>query len=174
MELVINKRKAIIWAVAVLAFALLLLGIYLAGLRKGIEKAQKEFKPDTTIIHHYDTITVTKPKLDGKKTVDTIYVPIPVKADTVTVRDTIALPREQMHYRDTTYEAWVSGFEPSLDSINIFRHSQTIYIDKVVTKTKKTRFGIGVQVGYGATLQGKTVTASPYIGLGISYNIFTF
>jgi hypothetical protein len=36
---------------------------------------------------------------------------------------------------------------------------------------REKRFGIGIQAGYGITTQFK---ASPYIGVGISYNLFRF
>lgn len=41
-----------------------------------------------------------------------------------------------------------------------------------LTPPKKKRFGIGVQIGYGYNFNGKKL--SPYIGLGLSYNLITF
>ena len=128
-----------------------------------------------------DTVTVR----------DTVVIdrPVPVrvmKRDTmlVAVRDTIvrhdttyiSLPRETKTYGDERYTAVVSGYRPSLDRLEIYIE------DKVVTKVAipqsaapaPKRWGLGVQVGAGATLQGQTVRISPYIGVGISYNLLSW
>lgn len=76
--------------------------------------------------------------------------------DTVSVE----LPIVQKEYGDSTYKAWVSGYEVALDSIRIT--SPTV----VVTKKVPKRWGIGVQAGYG--LHGA------YVGVGITYNILSF
>ena len=89
---------------------------------------------------------------------DTVFAP-----DTnVVSRDTVSveLPIVQKEYRDSTYTAWVSGYEARLDSIRVMTPTVT------VTKWKKRRWGVGVQAGYG--------TGGAYIGVGISYNLITF
>jgi hypothetical protein len=105
--------------------------------------------------------------------VDTVLVAV---TDTVRLRDTLymEIEREQKAYRDTMYEAWVSGVRPALDSIRIYAPVQTITVKERVPVTRRTHWGIGVSAGYGATLQDKTVRLSPYIGVGISYNIITW
>ena len=40
--------------------------------------------------------------------------------------------------------------------------------------SKKKRFGIGVQLGYGANMVNKQVFVGPFVGIGISYNILSF
>lgn len=82
--------------------------------------------------------------------------------DTVT-DDTIIIPITQKHYVDTAYEAWVSGFQPQLDSLRIFRQS-------IVAPVRQKHWHIGVSVGIGATSQG----LSPYIGIGVTYSFFSF
>ena len=74
---------------------------------------------------------------------DTIY-------NTIVERDSIYvdLPITQKVYRDTAYTAWVSGFNPQLDSISLYRPITTI--TNTITPRPK-RFGLGVQVGYGVT-----------------------
>lgn len=74
--------------------------------------------------------------------------------DTVMVR----LPIESKHYEGEDYEAWISGYEPSLDSISIYNHT-------IVPKPK--RWSIGVQGGVGMTPRG----VQPYIGIGIGYRL---
>lgn len=74
---------------------------------------------------------------------------------------TISLPITQKVYRDSTYTAYVSGFDAKLDSIKVF--------SQMVTVTKREpplAFTFGVQAGYGITPAGM----QPYIGLGVQYN----
>ena len=91
-----------------------------------------------------------------------------------TAIDTIELPKMQRVYSDdSTYTAWVSGYEPKLDSINVYRKTikETVMIS-VPIKKKRTfwqRFGIGVQAGYGLGLDDKK--AHPYVGCGIGFNL---
>lgn len=94
----------------------------------------------------------------------------------VTARDTahvadsvqVVLPITQKVYGDSTYRAYVSGYNPELDSIFVF--APTKYVTTVV-KEKPKRWGIGLQAGYGYT-PGSGM--SPYIGIGVSYNFITF
>lgn len=124
-----------------------------------------------------DTVTIVK--------VDTLRIaePVPVYKyikynDTVTIchelRDTVKelvfLPREYMVYKDSTYRAVVSGVQPRLDSLEIYRPTITNTITKYVEVKKKTKWGIGVQAGYG--YNGKKF--SPYAGVGVQYNIVSW
>ena len=91
-----------------------------------------------------------------------------------TAIDTIELPKVQRVYTDdSTYRAWVSGYEPKLDSINVYRKTikETVTIQLPAEKKKRTfwqRFGIGIQAGYGLGLDDKK--AHPYIGFGVGFN----
>ena len=77
----------------------------------------------------------------------------------------VVIPITQKVYEDSTYKAWVSGYEPQLDSIFVYQKTQVInhYI-----REKPKHWGIGLQIGYGCT--GKEL--HPYIGIGVNYNIF--
>lgn len=74
--------------------------------------------------------------------------------DTVQVR----LPIESKHYTSINYDAWVSGYEPSLDSIKVYQRE---------VKTKQSRWSIGLQGGVGLTPKG----LQPYVGIGIGYRL---
>lgn len=76
--------------------------------------------------------------------------------DTIQVR----LPIESKHYTSQNYDAWVSGYEPSLDSIKV-------YSREVVAKPKKSRWSVGVQGGVGITPKG----VQPYVGIGVAYRL---
>lgn len=78
---------------------------------------------------------------------------------------TVVLPITQKMYSDTDYRAWVSGYEPQLDSIKVFPRTVTV----METKYKPpSRFSIGLQGGYGLTPKG----LQPYIGVGVNVRIF--
>lgn len=117
-----------------------------------------------------DTIKVVKPiardslvtryKVETlRNVVDSIAI---IEVDSL-VLDTlqVRLPIVSKHYCDSTYDAWVSGYEPSLDSINVYQ--------RILIKYKQpSRWSIGLQGGIGATPKG----VQPYIGVGISYRLW--
>lgn len=125
---------------------------------------------DTTIVH--DTIRIDRPVPQYVRTTDTIRVKVPV---TEVLRDTVyvSLPREVKVYEDSTYGAQVSGYEPRLDWVEVYPRTITI-TERITERARRRPWGIGVNVGYGAALNGRNVVLSPYVGVGISYNIFTF
>lgn len=161
-NLVTNTYFAVFFRIAVLVFASLLM------LKFCIRHREDTGAPsDTIFIFHTDTSYIR----------DTVFVyyPRPVSvlvSDTLIVRDTVLL-KEQKFYKDSLYEAWVSGYEPSLDSICVFPVTKTITntITNTVIETKevkkKTPFGIGIQAGYG-------YPHGAYVGIGISYNFIRF
>lgn len=124
---------------------------------------------DTLVIR--DTVRERYPVYVERTVTDTMLVAL---TDTVTVSDTVyaLLPREQKRYADTNYAAWVSGYRPSLDSIEVY--PSTRYITKTVYRDSRKRWGIGIQAGYGIGLNGGKVIGVPYIGIGISYDLIRF
>lgn len=168
-------KKILMWAGMAVLVAIPLLISFAIGHHRGRTEALKGFKPDTLIIDHWDTLEVSKPIYLTKRIVDTMWLSVPESGETGACPvDSVPIPREQAHYKDTSYEAWVSGYRPALDSIRVFRHDQTIYIDKVMEVKKKSRWGIGLQAGYGAYLVDRQVYTTPYVGVGITYNLFSW
>lgn len=88
------------------------------------------------------------------------------KDTTQSVNDSVKvqIPISQKVYEDTLYRAYVSGYEPNLDSITI--KQRTTYITHTI-RDKESRFGIGLQAGYGLTPKGMM----PYFGVGLSYRL---
>lgn len=113
---------------------------------------------DTILVR--DTVVVEQPKIITERIIDSIPYII---AHTDTLRDTLYVARSQKIYSEEDYKAWVSGYEPSLDSIYIFPQKEIVTITP-----KKKRWGIGLQAGYGYAFGGW----SPYVGIGITYNLF--
>lgn len=124
--------------------------------------------------HQSDTVTITR--------IDTVVVerPVPVRVvekrtDTLTLyrgTDTlyVPVPIRQYSFRDSLYALDVSGFNVTLDRLEVY--PRTVY--KTITNTtermiqEKKRWGIGLQAGYGYNFgSGK---AGPYVGIGVQYN----
>ena len=87
----------------------------------------------------------------------------------------VTVPRTQKRYEDSTYTAWVSGYEARLDSIHVYR--QTVTRTVVVSKKENTgrgwlgeRFGAGIVGGAGYGLFGKRPDV--FVGVGGWIRIF--
>lgn len=122
----------------------------------------------------YDTVFV---KDTIRDTVLSVCVSQIVRTDTVWLRaagDTtlveVEVPVERRTYETKDYRAVVEGFNPRLAEMEVYRN--TVYVNKTETvlPRRPSRWGIGIQAGYGYTLSGPT----PYIGVGIQYNIIHF
>lgn len=124
---------------------------------------------DTTVVVRVDTIVHTKVATRDRWRVRVDTLRVWVGGDSVSVPVPID---KHIFTDDTTYRAEVSGFNVSLDRMEVFRPTieRTVTIDRVVTPPPK-RFGLGLQVGYGITLDGRP---QPYIGVGLSYNFIRF
>ena len=126
------------------------------------------------IIGRVDTLYIRdtirpKPKVITKRVVDSIPYPVPKP---YAVHDTIFLPRTQIHEGNEDFSAWISGYEPRLDSILIFPKEKIITKPIAVPTVK--RWGIGVQAGIGIVGSKDGVQAQPYIGVGVSYSLFSW
>ena len=158
-------------------------GFFLLGLLVGIACACvtgaqwpflgrfSEVKEKVEVRTFYDTIRVETPVFYETRVVDTMTVTV---TEWEVVHDTafVTLPREEVEYRDSSYRAIISGFNPRLEEIELYPQKQiiTIQTETVKTVTSKARWGVGIQAGVGATQGG----LYPYIGVGVSYNLINF
>ena len=141
-------------------------------------------RPDEVTTH--DTIFLTDsiffPKLDSIEVTKykTIYVPTP--PDTITkdsiVVDSIWVDIPISKYQiDTTFtnqanlKAELEGFSIQMNKVSVTYPKVDITTEK---RCKNKRWGLGVQVGYGVGVNNNQIYTTPYIGLGISYNILNF
>jgi len=163
---------ALILAVIGLCGASFGLGRYTAKPETILEERERI---DTLVIR--DTITHRVPHYVYKHTRDTIRVPVPVPGPEPE-RDTIYvnLPRETRVYEDARYRAEVSGYQPSLDRIDIYTQTQVVTKDVTQVVKQKTRWGLGISAGYGVTINttDQTFRPAPYIGVGIHYNLISW
>ena len=128
-------------------------------------------KVDTLLI--FDTITLTKPVFVEKIQLDSVYMPV---TDTLWKHDTlyVYLEREQIQWQDSLCRVYASGINPQVDSVTHFVQETIITREISIPVKVKSRWGLGIQVGYGAGINGKQVYMTPYVGVGISYNILSW
>ena len=86
-------------------------------------------------------------------------------------KDTVwaVVPRTQKRYEDSTYMAWISGYEPRLDSIEVYQ--KTVVVTKSVEgRGKSKRFNVGLTGGFGYGV----FTRKPdvWVGVGCTWRIF--
>ena len=128
-------------------------------------------KVDTLLI--FDTITLTKPIFVEKIQLDSVYMPV---TDTLWKHDTlyVYLEREQIQWQDSLCRVYASGINPQVDSVTHFVQETIITREISVPVKVKSRWGLGIQVGDGAGINGKQMYLTPYVGVGISYNILSW
>ena len=150
-----------------LLLAALLLA-YCAGWNTAQERAITSAiqQADTLVIR--DTITREMPVYFTNTQVRVEYVQV---CDTLRLRDTLYIPItiEKRVYEDSLYRAEISGYKPSLDKIEIYQQTRTI-VERVPVQERK-RWGLGIQAGYGVGIHSGVVYTTPYIGVGVSYNL---
>lgn len=132
---------------------------------------------DTLIVH--DTVPDINPTPKDSATIKYITRFLPIsKRDTSPradhfievnnmVHDTVEVqvPITSKHYQSKDYDAWVSGYEPSLDSIKVYKETQ--YITETITKTVKDKGKhFFLDVGAGCEYQFNSKAAVPYAELG--------
>ena len=117
----------------------------------------------------------TETRIQTVVKLDTVLISAPIAVfltftnDTIHIGDTVVM-REQAYYEDSLYRAWVSGYRPKLDSIEVYPKTiyQTVTNDIYhAVKPKMKRWGLGLQAGYG-------YPGGLYVGVGISYNLFVW
>lgn len=120
---------------------------FLLGMLVGIAGSElmlrlNEVKPQYIFETKTDTISVT----EYKTIRDTIFVDKPKYYKEV-VRDTVPLNLfvrnednylvvTQKEYRDSNYVAWVSGVEPQLDSIMVFKNTEYVFKTSTIETVK--------------------------------------
>ncbi len=124
---------------------------------------------DTTKVTVVDSVKKSFPVSVDSFVVRYITKSLPIAIDSATKQlrsDSVKvqIPISQKVYEDTLYRAYISGYEPKLDSITI--KQKTTYITHTI-RDKESRFRIGLQAGYGLTPKGM----QPYVGIGLSYRL---
>ena len=134
--------------------------------RIGLSNSSNIIIEKTDTIYKTDTIEIIKPiekyKYITKYITDTLYTTDSTKTE-------VNIPITTTIYKDSTYEASVSGFKASLDYLVLFPKQTTIYQEKVSKiKEKQPLIKHGVQVGVGYLPLSNKI--EPYIGYGLQIN----
>ena len=167
-----NLRKFIGFCFCIL-IALMTYDFYLT--HKLIKQTKTEIVEihDTLVKTHTDSFFIQSP---------IVYKVKKIRADTAQVwspqiHDTVygELPYIQKEYRDSTYEAYVSGYKDvNLDSIRVFQHNKIVQINNNIEriKYKNKHWHIGPSVGVGYDFTNNRV--APYLGVSVQYSIFSW
>ena len=139
---------------------------------------QCSHKPEEYVVIKRDTVwrdSIIREPLPAE-TIDigkTVYIKVPVPkylpGDTIHDSIEVPIPIIQKRYDDSLYTAWVSGFEPNLDSIDLHLPTITETVTKTIVKPSPLiTFGIQSGAGYGVFNRQPDV----YIGIGGQINLW--
>lgn len=166
-----DNFKKILIAGAVIVAALAL--SFMAGQRDALNRLVLPQKPKVDTLFIHDTIMSNDPVFVTKTEVDSIPYPVPVR-DTLWKTDTIWLQREQVMWQDSLSRIYASGVSVEIDSVLHFISTQVITKERDVIVKVKPKWSVGVHAGYGAFANNGQISASPYIGVGLTYNLFSW
>lgn len=140
------------------------------------------------IVEKIDTVLLTEIRVDTITRIKTITEYLPVvddvsdePMDTIDyifdnpVRDSVKVEIPINRYvaqKDSVYKVVAEGYAVDFKEITVYQKTKTI--TNTIEIKKPTRWGLGIHAGYGATLNNNTVKLSPYVGVGVSYNIITW
>lgn len=131
------------------------------------EVVRYEHTTDTIVIRDTLIKRVPQPYRVEVVRTDTVFISVSGEDSVKTV-----IPIERKEYRDDDYYAVIEGFRPELVSMTVYPKTKYITDTKERIVTKRSRWGVGIQAGYGyAPTINKPV---PYIGVGIQYNLFAW
>ena len=159
----LNKTHLIVFLVGILLG--LCTGFFTA---KALYDKPLETSVKTDTVTLWDTIPHYNPAPKDSAIIKyvTKYLPV-LKTDTImgkpithweyiTTHDTVAVevPITTKHYNAPEYDAWVSGFEPSLDSIKVYQKTEVI--TTTITQNKPpNKFSLDVVAGIDYTTTTK-------------------
>lgn len=114
---------------------------------------------DTITIVRIDTFRSVLPRFITEKVVDTIFVE-------KTSESGLKLPITQRYYNTDSYQAWVSGYKPSLDSINVFNKVVERTVNHTIDRVVYPK-SIDWYLNAGSMFIDKK--AAPYVGLNVKF-----
>lgn len=176
-------NKGAILAAFVVAVVLWCTG-YAIGQNRGYSRgvASIHLPDSSSTTTQLDTVTENKPRPDTVWRDRVKVVRLPGKRDTVWLAAEDNEPMDSIDvevpisryvaHRDSLYHIEATGYDVEFEKIQVY--PKTVTVTSTVEKLKTTRWGLGIQAGYGATLQDKTVRLTPYVGVGISYNLVSW
>ena len=142
-------------------FTIFLLGVLVGFVCSKLVSKQNDIKPQCNYETKTDTVTeykiirdtafVERPKLCKEIIRDTFWL------DSLLDNDYNHLIVSQKEYRDSDYVAWVSGIEPQLDSIMVFKNTEYVFKTATIETIKNIEDRKGkLFAGAGLYILGKT------------------
>ena len=142
-------------------FTIFLLGVLVGFVCSKLVSKQNDIKPQCNYETKTDTVTeykiirdtafVERPKLCKEIIRDTVWL------DSLLDNDYNHLIVSQKEYRDSDYVAWVSGIEPQLDSIMVFKNTEYVFKTATIETIKTIEDNKGkLFTGAGLYRLGKT------------------
>ncbi|MDD4030123.1 MAG: hypothetical protein PHE07_01660 [Bacteroidales bacterium] len=196
-------KKILTYIVIITVSVVVGIGIGMFNLKRRLLKGDN-IQSDTTTVITYDTVIVRIPEPVASRFVGIEVYPIaqvPVLlylSDTVStpyfVNNDLVIPITQRYYKDTRFEAWISGYNPRLDSVNIFVPTRIQTITNTVEKLYRNEvyvngklyyvapfpvMAVGLEAGYtrdrwglsvGAGVLSTTVGVKWYWSVSLKYN----
>ena len=140
---------------------------------RSMEQAQQQ--ADTVTVTVVDTVPYYQPVAKDSTVVKyekkylTVAIPSQQTERHDTVRDTVAveIPIMQKRYETEDYRAYVSGYEPNLDSIFVYKKTVTQTITKQ-QKDKRLGFSVVAGAGYGIINKKPDI----FVGGAVAYRIW--
>ena len=137
----------------------------------------REASVESTIEHDTvwrDSIIREPVAAETVKTGRVVYIKVAVAQPQTqhdTIRDSIDVPVPivQKRYEDSLYTAWVSGYEPQLDSIDLRLPTVVETITKTIVKPAP-RLSIGVQAGTGVGIFSRQ--PDMFFGVGVQWRMW--
>lgn len=114
---------------------------------------------DTITIVRTDTIRERIPHFISEMVLDTIFV------EKVS-ENVLKLPITQKYYNTDSYQAWVSGYKPNLDSINVFNKVVERTVNHTIDRVVYPK-SIDWYLNAGSMFIDKK--AAPYVGLNVKF-----
>jgi len=150
-------KKILTYIIVITVSVVVGIGIGMFNLKRRLLKGDN-IQSDTTTVTIYDTIHVKIPEPVTSRSVGIEVYPIvqvPVllyHSDTITkpyfVDNDLVIPISQRYYKNPRFEAWISGYNPRLDSLNIFAPTQIRTITNTVEKTYRNEFYVNADFRY--------------------------
>lgn len=189
-----KEKNNIVGVMVAAVFAGFCLGAGLANHCNHLRNDKGKMTVDTVTVR--DTVRITEPSAADSVVTGMIRVPVVLPTEPTVPKaeievfepgrlsevmdghtgktarkDTVwaVVPRTQKRYVDSTYMAWVSGYEPRLDSIEVYQ--KTVVVTKRVEgRGKSKRFSVGLTGGFGYGV----FTRKPdvWVGVGCTWRIF--
>ena len=114
---------------------------------------------DTITVIRIDTFIERFPHFISEKIVDTVFIE-------KTSENALKLPITQRYYNTGSYQAWVSGYRPNLDSINVFNKVVERTVNHTIDRVVYPK-SIDWYLNAGSMFIDKK--AAPYVGLNVKF-----